>query len=234
MPVSGAEPSTPETPAPPATPAAVPAGHVTISQAEHDRLFAENRRLEAKDSKRTRDDAAAAAQSAQDAAVARGAFDEALAAEKVRTTAAETRGDRLAAGDTLRDEIAARGFDSEAARILCNLVNLDQVVITNGTPERASLVAAVDGVVAQYPDLFKSKPADPDPTPAPGTPPRASAPAVPVAEGGQQPGVGYLSPEEYLATDPRVRITDPKFMARVEASRHRWPDTVSATLFEQG
>ena len=229
MPVSGTETPTP-TPQEPA----VPAGHVTISQAEHDRLFADNRRLSTAAEKRTRDDAAAEAKTAQDAAVARGSFDEALAKANTLTAEANARGDRLAAGDTLRDEIAARGFDSEAARILRNLVNLDQVVITNGTPERASLVAAVDGVVAQYPALFKSKPADPDPTPTPGTPPRTPAPAVPVAEGGQQPGVGYLSPEEYLATDPRVRITDPKFAARVEASRHHWPKEVSATLFEQG
>lgn len=222
-PVSGVEtPSTPETPA-------VPAGHVTISQAEHDRLFADNRRLSTAAEKRTREDAAAEAKAAQDAAVARGNFDEALAKANTLTAEANARGDRLAAGETLRDEIASRGFDSEASRILRNLVDLGQVVITNGTPERASLVAVVDGVVAAYPDLFKGKPADA----APGTPPRTSAPAVPVTTG-QPVGVGYLTPEEYLATDRMVRLTDPKFMARVEASRHRWPKEVSATLFEQG
>lgn len=230
MPVSGTETPTP-TPQEPA----VPAGHVTISQAEHDRLFADNRRLSTAAEKRTRDDAAAEAKTAQDAAVARGAFDEALSKANTLTAEANARGDRLAAGETLRDEIASRGFNSEASRILRNLVDLGQVVITNGTPERASLVAVVDGVVAAYPDLFKGKPADPtpDPDPAPGTPPRTSAPAVPVTQG-QPVGVGYLSPEEYLATDPRVRITDPKFAERVEASRHRWPKEVSATLFEQG
>lgn len=231
MPVSGAEPT--PAPAAPAAPA-VPAGHMVISDAEHNRLNAENRRLAAAATARTEADAAAETQRQQDAAVARGDFDSALSKEQERTTAANQRADRLATTDAVRDEIAVQGFGGEQARALKDLVNLGAITITNGAAEPASLKQAVSNVVGQYPAMFKLASGTEPGTPAAAvpTPRSAAAPAVPVVQG-QPVGVGYMTPEEYMATPQAVRISDPEFAKRVEASRHRWPTEVPATTFAQ-
>ncbi len=235
MALSGTEMPAPVAPvAQPVAPFAPPAGYSLVSDAEHNRVNAENRTLNAAAQKRIDDDAAAEATRQTEAAAARGDFDTALSVEQGRTTEANARADRLAASNTVRDEIAAQGFSGEQARALNDLVNLDAITITNGAAERGSVTQAVTGVVGQYPAMFKlasgTEPVVDPAQPAPSV--RAAAPAVPVTQG-QHPGVGYMSPEEYMATPQNVRLHDPEFAKRVAASRHKWPTEVSATSFAQ-
>jgi hypothetical protein len=208
----------------------LPEGHVAISQAEHDAMQGENRRLKAAAKKQA--DAEVEAESArrQAAEQSAGNMDAALQIANDRVAVAEARVTKLSIGNQLSDAIGASGFAGEQASALRGLVDLDAIPTDDaGTPEAGAVDAAVSAVVTKYPALFKKEKPAPsgDETPAP--PRRPVTPSNPANQGG---GDDLITMEEYLATPVEVRLTE-DFQARAKRSEHTWPKAVNANSFAQ-
>lgn len=232
MPISGQQstdtpPADPTQTPPPA--ASLPAGHVAISQEEHNRLQAENRRLRKAQDEAERKREAQEAERQRQAAEEQGDYQKALEQERKQREAAEERLRRASVADALRDEISSRGFSGQKAAALRRMVDAGSVQLDqDGEPNKGQLMAAVDTVMTSYPDLFPAPSgAEEEPEVKP-TPRKASAPATPPNSGGAQGDL--LTMEEYLSTPANLRLT-PEFQKRVERSRHSWPSAVSATSF---
>ena len=226
MPTSGVQPT--PTPAPTPTPG-IPAGHVAISEAEHNRTNAELRRLKKDAADREAADAAATTQADREAAEARGQYDAALAAEQTAREAAEAQVTALTGETALLQEVTRRGFGGEQAAALLKLTDASTVTADAGAE------AAVEAAIAKYPALFKPA----TPAPAPGTPAPAPAPTsqnLPPASvdysQGHETVDGFLTMEEYLRTPASERVTE-SFQARVAKSEPFWPSEVPASSFTQ-
>ena len=229
MPASGEVTPTP-TPAPTPTPTpALAAGHIAISEAEHNRTNAELRRLKKEAADREAADAASTVQADREAAEARGQYDTALAAEQTARAAAETRLTALASETALLQEITRRGFGGEQAAALIKLTDASTVTADAGAE------AAVEAAIAKYPALFKAteipKPTPGTPAPAPGAP-QNLPPASPIYGKGHETIDGFLTMEEFLRTPAPERITE-AFLARVAKSEPFWPSEVPASSFTQ-
>ena len=207
----------------------VPAGHVAISEAEHNRINADNRRLRREADDRAAADAAAASQAEREAAEARGAYDAALAAEQTARAAAETRLAEVGGESTLLQEVTRRGFGGEKAAALMKLTDKAGI-----TPDGGA-VGAVDAAVAKYPALFNA-PASPGVPVVPGAVPPQVPPTLPPSSTSYGKGYetvdGFVTQEEYTRTPQAERLTD-EFQARVRRSEPFWPAEVPATSFSQ-
>ena len=221
-----------QSPAP--TPPTVPAGHVAISEAEHNRINAENRRLNKEAGDRAAADAAAASQAEREAAEARGAYDAALAAEQTARAASDARADAALANSALLQEVTRRGYSGEQAAALLTLTDGSQV-----TGEGAGADAAVGAALAKYPALFNT-PAVPPVVPGalvvPGAVPPQVPPTLPPSSTSYGKGYetvdGFVTQEEYVRTPQAERLTE-EFQARVRKSEPFWPAEVPATSFSQ-
>src|SRR5262249_5668842 len=155
------------------------------------------------------------------AAKAAGDFDRGVREARERAEAAERKLQERDRKDAVRDEIDRRGFTGSKARMLMQLVG-PKLSETGFEPG-----AALDAIVADYPDAFG--PRDPQPPTPPAEEPapirrRGPAPAQPPSG---SPFEGYISPDDYQRAPQAVRLT-PKFRERVEQSRPYWPDTFDA------
>jgi hypothetical protein len=229
MTTSGVQPTNTPAPTPaPAPNSGVPAGHVAISEADHNRMNAELRRLKKEAADREAADAAAQTQAEREAAEARGAYDAALAAEQAARVAAEAKAAELATRESLRTEVSNRGFGGEQANALINLIDASDVSPDGGA------TAAIEAVVAKYPALFaKPTPPAPGTTPQPGTRPQLPPATDGVTYGaGHETVDGFVTMAEYLRTPMAERLS-PTFQERVAKSEPYWPSEVPASSFTQ-
>lgn len=230
--MSGDTPTPDPTPAPAATPVVdrLPDGYVAIQETEHNRLRAENRKLRKEGEDRAAAEKAAEQKRQQDAMVAAGELDKALAASDARAAEAVARADRLGVLDVLRDEISIRGYAGEKASALKQLVDVDRIPLVDGSPAAGAVKEAVDATVQAYPALFKLAQPDPDPGPGKSGTRRVQTPAAPVGDG--KPKGDLLTMEEYLETPQHIRVS-PEFQERVRKARPTWPAEVPVISFAQ-
>jgi hypothetical protein len=219
-----------EAPVPPAEPV-TPPGTVQLTVEEHSRLQAEARTAKKRAAKLEEEKTSREAADAAEAARAAGEFDTALHIEREE---AKRLREQLAARDVtdaVRDAILSQGFTGSRASGLQRLVNAKAIEVIDGVPDPDGVTAAVAATIEQYPDLFQtSAPASPAPeeegapmrrTPGPAAPPNANLDGAPP---------DYVSPQEYVKTPHKVRIT-PEFRERVRKSRPHWPVKIPATSF---
>lgn len=222
-----------EAPSTPAQPEfQVPEGMVLLDKATHDAQGGELRRVKRELQQRKDADEDRERQEREKAAREAGDFERLSEIEVEKRQALEARVRRAELGEALRDEIAGRGYSGEKAAAIKRLVDPNTVQYDNeGVPIGASVMAAVDRVVATYPNMFgeaaeverMAQPAQPrTPARGPSTPP-AEAPKLPS---------DFLSQEEYSNTPWEIRRT-PEFQERAKRSEHFWPKVVHRSTFQQ-
>lgn len=212
--------------------AETPPGHVSVSEAEFNRVQAELRKLRTEAEKREAADRDLVAKQEREAAEARGQYDKALAAEQAARKAAEERAANLARETSLFQEITRRGFGGEQAAALVRLTD-STAIAADGT----GADSAVEAALSKYPALFGSQtgrsdnPTPPAPTNNPAPPP---ARQLPPSSTGYRTGYetidGFVSMEEYARTPQAERLTS-EFQARVARSEPYWPSEVPASSF---
>lgn len=202
----------------------LPAGHVMISEAEHNRMNAELRRLKKEAETRATADAEAQSKAEREAAEARGAYDTQLAKEQAARKAAEDRANEIVRSNALLTEVTRRGYTGEQATALMKLTDSDGVTL-DGT----GADAAVDAAIKKYPALFTQQQAS---TPSPGQ--RQAPSQLPPSSTQYAKGFetidGFLTMEEYVRTPRAERLTD-AFQERVRKSEPFWPSEVPASSF---
>lgn len=242
-----ADPVTPETETPKREVVPVPAAlqptdpGITMTKAEYDNLQAEARR-----GKKAQRDAEKAADDRRSADLAAaGQTDQLLGEARQAREAADARADlaemqlqSFTKADAIAASAAARGFTGEQLVAIKRLANVSSVELdATGQPNVVQVTAAVDSVIAQFPNTFGPQ--------TPGTPAPAADPAAaaqPAAVPGSPPEsaahpAGYVSPEEYERTPWEVRYSA-EFQERVTKSEPFWKragyDKVPANSFAVG
>ena len=175
-------------------PAGDPADRIELTRAEHNRTQAELRLLRQKVKEFTApDEEREAAQEAQA---------EKLSEAENKAKAAERRAE-------VAEELATRGISGKRAALLRDLI------AASPPPEGETVAAALDRIAAQYEIT-----ATVEPKPPPRKTPPVGPANMPNAIASMMPQ-GYVSPEEYKATPPAVRMT-PAFRQRVAISEPIW------------
>jgi hypothetical protein len=227
MSVSGevAAPPTVQVPAQPE----LPEGFVAVKQTDHDAQAGDLRRIRKENAalKQAKEDRDLADQA--EAAKAAGDFDTALGVERDARKAADKRTSKALLGDAITDVLLARNYTGEQATAIKRMVDRDTVELSGGEPVAASVTAAVDAVVEQFPNLFNTEAPTPENAERPA---RRAGPATPPPGAQDGKPEGYVSPEEYQATPMATRYTD-AFRARVEVSRPFWPKVIHRADLQQ-
>ncbi len=225
MPVSG---EVEASPAQAPTQSELPEGFVAVKQVDHDAQAGDLRRIRKENValKQAKEDRDLADQA--EAAKAAGDFDTALGAERDARKAADKRASKALLGDAITDVLLARNYTGEQATAIKRMVDRDTVELDgSGEPVAASVTAAVDSVVEQFPNMFNTEAPTDTPKPA-----RRAGPATPPPGAQDGKPEGYVSPEEYQATPMATRYTD-AFRARVEVSRPFWPKVIHRADLQQ-
>lgn len=219
--------STPE-PRPRQQAPATPEGHLTLSEAEHNKLQADLRRLRKELEQREKAEADALRKREQQEAEARGEYDKALERERRDREKAERELQELRRAESLREEIAIAGYSGEQAAALLRLAGPDAT-------DASTAAAAVEATIKRFPGLFQTRAAATPPQPRDEQAPRQQPvrPTTPASlPTGAEKVDGYISQEEYLRTPRSERMTS-EFQARVARSEPFWPSEVPAGSFAQ-
>ena len=204
----------------PATPE-LPEGMVIVRQSEHDALQGDLRRTRKENATLKQADTDRQQKERTDAHAAAGDFDKAMGEERTARNAAESRASKAELGDAITDVLLTRSYTGEQARAIRQLVDRGAVEKdASGVPIAESVTAAVDAVVAQYPNLFSNTAPPPPDVPAQRAP-RRPGPATPAPGAMDGKPEGYISQEDYANTPQVVRFTA-DFKKRVELSEPYW------------
>ncbi len=203
-----------------------------VRQSEHDAVQGDLRRIRKENATLKQADTDRQRNERTDAAKATGDFDTALGEERSATAAANARASKAELGDAITDVLLTRSYTGEQARAIRQLVDRESVEMdTNGEPVAASVTAAVDAVVTQYPNLFDNTAPPPPDTPAQRAPrrPGPATPAPGVMDGKPE---GFISQEEYSNTPQAIRFTA-DFRKRVELSEPFWEKHINRSDLQQ-
>lgn len=127
----------------------------------------------------------------------------------------------------LLEAAADAPIDAPTRKLALRLANAQAVKVDDDFQADPHSVAAVFASALALADA-----AGPKPPPEPEKP-RAKArrtPAIPPDPHGGRPFDDFVTPEEYVSTPERERLSEP-FQRRVERSRHLWPDAIPASVF---